>query len=117
MSDLKSLKEKMLAAQAEMATPEQVPEAPIILEKTSPVKKSAIEQQPLLFVNGKLNKADNAYINKNFFVHKGLYDEISVYCRGMDTAIFNYLLHKGLTALKEENTHADVDISEVETTY
>lgn len=121
-----TIKEKLAASKREMGLDEDS-NINVSSKKTSnegqqnpgiiTPKKTSESVEPLLFVNGKLNKAEHEYINKNFFVHKGLYNDITLYCRGMDTAIFNYLLHLGLEALKLDNNHKNVDISEIEATY
>ena|ERR1700722_19987592 len=122
MNEIKSIKEQMAAAQAELlvSNPNESKklETKKIAKPTQSLPlKSTAANKPILFVNGKLNKVDHEYINKNFFVHKGLYNEISIYCKGMDTAIFNYLLHIGLQQLKTGEAHINVDISDIENTY
>lgn len=118
-----SIKEKLEANMKEMGLGDNAdqpktskPKNAVVIDSKTP-QQNGKNVEPLLFVNGKLNKADNEYVNKNFFVHKGLYNDITAFCRGMDTAIFNYLLHLGLEALKQEKVYKNVDISEIETRY
>lgn len=96
--------------------PEEKPTNPDSIKKTVKEKPS-VKIEPILFVNGKLNKVDHEYISKNFFVKKGLHKEINLYCKGLDTAIFNYLLHMGLESLKKAGEHISVDISDIESRY
>ncbi len=70
-----------------------------------------------LFVNGKLNKAHAGYSSKNIHVHEGLYREIKQHCRGLDQAIFNYLLHLGLESVKNLDKLLMADVQEVEKRY
>ncbi len=115
-----SLKERIEAKQVELSENTSIPELAASVKDKKPSLKNSTpiqkpQNEPVLFVNGKLNKTDHEYINKNFYVNKELYLKIRNYCRGMDTPVFNYLLHLGLESItKEKGIIKSVDISEIE---
>ncbi len=72
---------------------------------------------PLLFVDGRLNRKDNEYIAKNFSLLKPMADEINIYCKGIDLAVINALIHKGLEAIKKDNSFSMIEYSDIESQY
>lgn len=98
-----SIAERLKAAQKEI-------DKPIEQKVHSPV-------QPMLFVNGRLNRKNYPYIAKNFAILKGVEDEIKNICRGLDLVILNYLLFRGIESIKNEKDLLSIDYSEIENLY
>lgn len=76
--------------------------------------KNDVHDNPLLFINGRLNRKDFKYIAKNLALLHGLDEEIKKYCRGIDLTILNYLIYKGLASLKENNKFTSIKYSDIE---
>lgn len=73
--------------------------------------------QPILFVNGRLNRKNYPYVAKNFAILKGIEDEIKHICRGLDLVILNYLLFRGIESIKKEKDLLSIDYPEIEKLY
>jgi len=73
--------------------------------------------QPILFVNGRLNRKNYPYVAKNFAILKGIENEIKHICRGLDLVILNYLLFRGIESIKNEKDLLSIDYSEIEKLY
>lgn len=95
-------------------------------QESAPVKKKEqvekipsvlSDDTPHIFVNGKLDKAKSRYSSKNIHVHQGLCDEMKKYCKGLDQAVFNYLIYLGLDRVKKAGSPMLVDIQEIEIKY
>jgi len=69
---------------------------------------------PLLFVNGRLNRKNCTYIAKNFSLLEPLNTEIKKICKGSDLTILNYLIFLGLKAIKDNSEFQSVEYSEFE---
>lgn len=52
-------------------------------------------------LGGRCSRTDNKYITKAFYILNKLDTEIKMYCRGGDIALFNYLIHLGLSEIKK----------------
>lgn len=78
---------------------------------------SAVTTEPLLFVNGRLDRKNIAYTAKNLPLLTELNEEIKIYCKGIDVAILNYLIHKGLESIKQQKNFTSVEYSEIEQKY
>lgn len=69
---------------------------------------------PLLFINGRLNRKSFKYIAKNFALLESIDEEIKKYCKGIDLTILNYLIYRGLASLKEDNKFTSIEYSDIE---
>jgi hypothetical protein len=69
---------------------------------------------PLLFINGKLNRKKYQYVAKNFSLSSKLENEIKAICKGVDLTIFNYLIALGLESIKKNKELTSVEWSEFE---
>lgn len=73
------------------------------------------EQQPLLFVHGKLNRKKYQYTAKNFALLTSIENEIKACCKGIDLTVLNYLIYLGLESIKSKKDFTSIDWSELET--
>jgi hypothetical protein len=71
---------------------------------------------PILFVNGRLNRKKCNYIAKNFSLLEPIEAEIKKYCKGIDLAILNYLLFRGIESVKKGEKKF-VEYSDIESQY
>ncbi len=77
-------------------------------------KDVSSSNEPILFVNGRLNRKKYQYIAKNFSLLEALEKEIKKYCRGIDLTILNYLIFRGIESIKKEEKFLAIDYSDVE---
>jgi hypothetical protein len=70
-----------------------------------------------LAVSGRLRKTEFSYVNKNLFLLENLSKEIKTYCGGGDLSVLNYLLHLGLSQVKNSDTMSMVDLGDLEKLY
>ena len=70
-----------------------------------------------VFVNGRLNRKDNAYTPKNFSLLTSLANQISDTCKGVDLAVINYLIHEGLNVVKNRDDLGIIEYSSIEEKY
>ena len=47
----------------------------------------------------------------------GLENDIKNLCRGIDLAVLNFLIHKGLESIKKNDTLVSLEYSEIESIY
>lgn len=74
-------------------------------------------QKALIFINGRLNRKNNNYIAKNFSLLEGIANEINIYCKGIDLAIINTVIHIGLEKIKNDNKFTMIDYANIESKY
>ncbi len=86
-------------------------------EIDSAKNKTKSFSQPILFVNGRLNRKNYPYVAKNFAILKGIENEIKHVCRGLDLVILNYLLFRGIESIKNEKDILSIDYPEIEKLY
>ncbi|MDC0864803.1 hypothetical protein OAP56_02520 [Rickettsiaceae bacterium] len=72
------------------------------------------QPNPLLFVNGRLDRKNCAYIAKNFSLLEPLNAEIKRVCKGSDLTILNYLIFLGLKEIKDSSEFRSIEYSEFE---
>jgi hypothetical protein len=72
---------------------------------------------PILFVNGRLNRKNCNYIPKNFSLLEPIEKEIKKYCKGLDLAVLNYLIFRGIESIKKEEKFLAVEYSSIENQY
>jgi len=72
---------------------------------------------PILFINGRLNRKNCNYIAKNFSLLEPLEREIKKYCKGLDLTILNYLIYRGIESLKNEKGFLSIEYSDIEDKY
>ncbi len=82
--------------------------------KNTTATKNITVVTPKLFVSGKLDKSGTRYLSKNIYVSSNLCDEIKDHCKGLDQAVFNYLMYLGLNCVKEKLSPIFVDIKDIE---
>ena len=86
----------------------QVPTESVVISKKE-------EQQPLLFVHGKLNRKKYQYTAKNFALLTSIENEVKACCKGIDLTVLNYLIYLGLESIKSKKDFTSIDWSELET--
>lgn len=86
-------------------------------EMTTLNTSSQAVDKPILFVNGRLNRKKHNYIAKNFSLLESTEKEIKKHCKGLDLAILNYLIFRGIESLKNEETFLSIDYSDIENQY
>ena len=74
-------------------------------------KEDFISNNPILFVNGRLNRKSCNYIAKNFSLLESIEKEIKKYCKGLDLTILNYLIFRGIESIKKELAVQDAMLS------
>ena len=72
---------------------------------------------PILFVNGRLNRKNCSYIPKNFSLLEPIEKEIKKYCKGLDLAVLNYLIFRGIESIKKEEKFLAIEYSSIEDQY
>lgn len=77
-------------------------------------QNSLKKKQPMLFINGRLDRKNYVYISKNFSLLEPLNKEIKEICKGVDLTILNYLIFLGLNKIKKNDTIESVEYSEFE---
>lgn len=77
-------------------------------------KESITKRQPMLFVNGRLDRKNHTYISKNFSLLEPLNNEIKTLCKGVDLTILNYLIFLGLNKVRENENIESIEYSEFE---
>ena len=80
-------------------------------------KETDSSSDPILFVNGRLNRKNCNYIAKNFSLLESLEKEIKKYCRGLDLTVLNYLIFRGIDSIKKEEKFLAIDYSNIENQY
>jgi len=65
-------------------------------------KKRKSKEQVLLSINGKIKRDECAKPPILLYLKKDLKEELETYCAGHNQAIVNYLIKRGLEALKEK---------------
>lgn len=101
-----SIAERLNKAKQEMAIQSETIEDNVSLKKRG-----------TLFVNGRLNRKKYEYSPRNVVLLKKLSEEINSYCKGIEVAVLNYLIHKGLESVKKNNSIEVIDFYEVENFY
>ena len=81
---------------------------------THKTNNSNIDDEPLLFVNGRLNRKNYDYVAKNFSLLEPINSEIKKICKGSDLTILNYLIFLGLQKIKDNNKFISIEYSEFE---
>lgn len=76
-----------------------------------------ISSNPILFVNGRLNRKNCNYIAKNFSLLESIEKEIKKYCKGLDLTILNYLIFRGIESIKKEGKFLAIEYSDIEKQY
>lgn len=86
-------------------------------ENETAVTNKKLDKKALVFVNGRLNRKKYKYLSKNLALLKKLSDEVNIYCKGIDLAVLNYLVHKGLEHVKKNQEIEVIDFFELEKLY
>lgn len=76
-----------------------------------------ISNNPILFVNGNLNRKNYNYIAKNFSLLEPIEKEIKKYCKGLNLTILNYLIFRGIESIKKEEKFLAIEYSDIENQY
>lgn len=85
--------------------------------KTQLESEQAIKNSPKFHLTGRCNRKIHKYTTKAFYILDGLDMEIKRYCNGGDVAIFNYLMHLGLSEIKKRDGHSFDEVSIMEDAY
>ena len=85
--------------------------------KTKLESEQAIKNSPKFHLTGRCNRKIHKYTTKAFYILDGLDMEIKRYCNGGDVAIFNYLMHLGLSEIKKRDGHSFDEVSIMEDAY
>ena len=80
-------------------------------------KEADISNNPILFVNGRLNRKNCNYIAKNFSLLEPIEKEIKKYCKGLDLTILNYLIFRGIESIKKEEKFLAIEYADIENQY
>lgn len=112
-----SLKDKLSIARKELDALHNDDSSELIEHEQQMAIKNEIEVLPKFHLTGRCNRKDQKYITKAFYILDSLDKEIKQYCSGGDVALFNYLIHLGLTEIKKRENHSFDEISAVEHRY
>ena len=66
-----------------------------------------------LVVGGRLDRVNNEFITKSFYLPSDLDKKIKDTCLGSDMAIYNYLIYLGLKKASEGDGVCVVDVNEI----
>lgn len=80
-------------------------------------KEVDMSNNPILFVNGRLNRKNCNYIAKNFSLLVPIEKEIKKYCKGLDLTILNYLIFRGIESIKKEEKFLAIEYADIENQY
>ena len=78
-------------------------------------KKASLDS--LLFVNGRLDRKNYKYVAKNFSLLEGIEIELKKYCKGLDLPLLNYLIYRGIKAIKQDDNFQMIEYSDIEKSF
>ena len=81
------------------------------------IKESPSKDSPKFHLTGRCDRKNHKYSTKAFYILEDLDVEIKRYCNGGDVAVFNYLLHLGLSEIKKRDGHSFDEVSIMEDSY
>jgi hypothetical protein len=112
-----SLKDKLSIARKELDNLQNDDLHDDVKTQGEEVIEQAIKDSPKFHLTGRCNRKLHKYSTKAFYILDGLDMEIKRYCNGGDVAIFNYLMHLGLSEIKKREGHSFDEVSIMEDAY